>query len=467
MTSDPVPNPALSATLAADAAWPAWAVAGAAAIVVVVLWLRLRSVRRHAERLARSLQREPLRDAAAAVSSDAGVDWPRELEALATSVRRAHASASERERALSARVLELEAILRSTADGVLALDVRQRVLDLNPAAERLLGVVAGGARGRLLQESTRLPDLNRFVSKALLAETECAGDLRFEGAQPREIRALGTPLRDAGGRMIGLLLSLQDITRLRRLESLRSEFVANVSHELRTPITAIKGYVETLLQVGTDDPSQLRRFLEIVQRNAQRLSALVEDLLDLAALDQAGADARPRLEAAPVDAALLVEEVREQLAPAAEARRVELVARVPTDLRVVAHRLLVEQALMNLVSNAIRYSPEGGAVEISVRTRIDPPERAFVEFAVRDRGPGIAPVHHERIFERFYRVDRARSRAQGGTGLGLAIVKHIAQLHGGRVELDSAVGEGSVFRLLIPHPTHALQAIDKDALASR
>lgn len=467
MSHSLVSDSALAATLAADASWPAWAAAAAAAVVATLLWLRLRAVRRHAERLARSLLRDPPRDATAAASADSSAEWPSELEAVAAAVRRAHAAGHERERALSARVLELEAILRSTADGVLALDVRQRVLDLNPAAERLLGVVAGAARGRLLQESTRYPDLNRFVSKALLAETECEGDLRFEGTHPREIRAIGTPLRDASGRMIGLLLSLQDITRLRRLESLRSEFVANVSHELRTPITAIKGYVETLLQVGTDDRVQLRRFLEIVQRNAQRLSALVEDLLDLAALDQAGADAKPRLEAAPVDAALLVEEVREQLAPAAEARRVELLARVPKDLRVVAHRLLIEQALMNLVSNAIRYSPEGGAVEISVRTRADAPDRAFVEFAVRDRGPGIAPVHHERIFERFYRVDRARSRAQGGTGLGLAIVKHIAQLHGGRVELDSAVGEGSVFRLLVPHATHAPQVIDKDALASR
>jgi two-component system phosphate regulon sensor histidine kinase PhoR len=467
MTPHLASDPALSATLAADAAWPAWVVAGAATLVASLFWLRLRSVRRHAERLARSFLREPPRDASGPALADVSGDWPSELEAVAAAGRRAVAAGQERARALSARVLELEAILRSTTDGVLALDMRQRVLDLNPAAERLLGVVAGTARGRLLQESTRYPDLNRFVSKALLAETECEGDLRFEGNHPREIRAIGTPLRDAGGRMIGLLLSLQDITRLRRLESLRSEFVANVSHELRTPITAIKGYVETLLQVGTEDRVQLQRFLEIVQRNAQRLSALVEDLLDLASLEQAGADAKPRLEAASIDAALLVQEVREQLTPAAEARRVAIEAHVPAELRVVAHRLLVEQALMNLVSNAIRYSPEGGTVEISVRTRVDGPAQAFVEFAVRDCGPGIAPVHHERIFERFYRVDRARSRAQGGTGLGLAIVKHIAQLHGGRVELDSAIGEGSVFRFLVPHPAPVAQVSGKDVLTSR
>lgn len=423
-----------------------WSVAvGSAVIAIIVTGVSI-GRKRSVERLARSMERaQDLRSTS---------EWPASLASLGNAIRRTADEGLLRERALTTRVQELEAILRSTTDGVVALDAQQRVLDLNAAAEGLLGIPVDVARGRLLQETTRQPDLNRFLTAAMLREDASEGEIDLGGASRRAVRANAAPLRDATGRRLGLLLSLQDVTRLRRLESLRTDFVANVSHELRTPITSIRGYIETLLQIGADDPSQVRRFLEIVQRNTQRLSNLVEDLLALASLEGGELHGRSSVEASRISALEIVHEVHDQLAPAADARRVELIITVESDMFVWVNRLLAEQALVNLVSNAVRYAPEGSQVRLTARCRDD----GFAEFAVVDRGPGIAPVHHERIFERFYRVDRARARAQGGTGLGLAIVKHIAQAHGGRVELESGIGAGSTFRLLLPLHRAAFEA---------
>jgi two-component system phosphate regulon sensor histidine kinase PhoR len=269
--------------------------------------------------------------------------------------------------------------------------------------------------------------------------------VRLEGPSARELHALSEPLRDAAGRTLGLLLSLQDVTQLRRLEGLRSEFVANVSHELRTPITAIKGYVETLLQVGTDDPARARKFLEVVQRNTLRLSNLVEDLLALASLEQTTGVDGHHLELVAVSASEILNEALLLLGPTAEAKSIRLQTAGDLRLRMLANRTLLEQAIVNLLSNAIRYSPEKTTVTLAARE-----VRGVCELSVQDEGPGIAGRHLERIFERFYRVDRSRSSAAGGTGLGLAIVKHIAQAHGGSVEVQSELGAGSRFALLIP-----------------
>jgi len=325
---------------------------------------------------------------------------------------------------------------------------------LNGAGASMLGVAVEGARGRLLPEVARHPALNRFVSEAIGRSESSEAELELEGRPTRSVRATAEPLRDPTGRSLGVLVSLQDITRIRRLESLRSDFVSNVSHELRTPITAIKGYVETLLQIGSDDPVRVRKFLEVVQRNTTRLSNLVEDLLALASLEQDSVGDRNAIEMHPVSAASIVQDVCEQLAPHAEARRIRLERTSTPGLRVVVNRVLAEQALANLVSNAARYAKEGTRVRIHAREL----DAASAEFAVTDEGPGIAPKHLERIFERFYRVDRSRARGPtgsgladgGGTGLGLAIVKHIAQVHGGRVEVESTLGVGSTFRLVLP-----------------
>lgn len=346
---------------------------------------------------------------------------------------------------LDAQQNEQQAILQSMSNGVLALDAGQHVLSINRAGQRLLGVDGNAARGRLLAEVLRDPQLNRFVGEAMAGSKRAADDLVFAGQPPRSLQATGEPLVDAEGRVVGLLVILNDVTQLRRLESIRSDFAANVSHELQTPITAIKGYIETLLEDPELDSDQSRQFLQIAGRNADRLAAIIEDLLELARLEDPGAGQRLQRGDTPV--AELVGSVVGRLGPAAREKGLTFEVNVPADLTAPVNAQLIEHAVANLVSNAVKYSPPDTTITIGA-AGID----GRFELTVADQGPGIAPEHLGRLFERFYRVDRARSRALGGTGLGLAIVKHVALVHGGRAEIESEVGRGSVFRIILPVP---------------
>lgn len=345
--------------------------------------------------------------------------------------------------AVQNQLSEQQAVLSSMSNGLIALDLDQRLLSLNRAAERMLGLYREPVRGRLVQEVTRQPGLHAFINDAMDRASSTTGEFELEGDSPVRILAASEPLKDADDRPRGMLILLTDITHIRRLETLRSDFAANVSHELRTPITNIKGYIETLLDVGLNDEAQSRHFLEIVRTNTDRLGSIIEDLLALARLEQPEAGKALNPIEAPVHK--IVESAAAQLEDEARDRRIRISIDVPPSLTVEANPHLIEQAVTNLLSNALRYCPAGTPVGVSAR-EID----GWVEIAVRDEGPGIASQHLSRIFERFYRVDRARSREQGGTGLGLAIVKHIALVHGGRIEVDSKVGRGSTFRLILP-----------------
>jgi two-component system phosphate regulon sensor histidine kinase PhoR len=338
-----------------------------------------------------------------------------------------------------------QAILHSMSNGVLALDLEQRVLAMNRAAEQLLAQSGERARGRLLQEVLRDPPLIGFVQAALESPRRSA-ELALERDGVHRVQAVSETLRDARGEPAGVLIILNDVTELRRLESIRSDFAANVSHELRTPITNIKGYVETMLEMDAAGPDadQLRRFLGVVKANADRLAAIVEDILALTRLEQPRAQDSLERECAPVER--LLQAVAAQFEPAAAAKRITLANAAPSGLGVLVHRHLAEQAVGNLLSNAINYSPGETTVTLSAAPAPD----GLVRISVADQGPGIAREHLTRIFERFYRVDRARSRALGGTGLGLAIVKHVALVHGGRVEVESEPGRGSTFHLFLP-----------------
>ena len=455
-------------TLAADALTSAgttssvgWFLLGAAvaatAAILVFAAMRLRT-RRSVTHIASALDAlaEPNAESRFGILSD--IDTGAALEPVVDATRRAVNAIATRETRLEGRLRHLEAILDSTANGFIALDPQLRVLDLNRAGASMLDVTVDQARGRLLVEVARHPALNRFVSAAIQRTDPLEAEFELEGQPSRSVRATAEPLRDATKRPVGALVSLQDVTRMRRFESLRSDFVANVSHELRTPITAIKGYVETLLQIGSDDPDRVRKFLEIVQRNTSRLSSLVEDLLALASLEDDASRRNSTIEMTPNSAAAIIDQVCEQLGGRADARRISIERSVSPNLIVIVNRVLVEQALANLVSNAVGYSREGTRVMI----RAFAIDEATVAFSVSDQGPGIARKHLDRIFERFYRVDRSRARPSsganggansgdgGGTGLGLAIVKHIAHVHGGRVDVESEVGVGSTFRLLFP-----------------
>lgn len=392
-------------------------------------------------------------------------DTPGDLLPLAEAAVELDRSWRARMQRLELRIAEREGLIEAIGSGLVTLDRQQRVRSLNAAAATLLAIDPAAAKDRLLQELIRSVPLHRLLERA--ASGADPGPEEFAatlGGRELVLQATCSRVasRSAGSDRGGLLLLITDVTRLRRLESLRSDFAANVSHELRTPITNIKGYAETLLEVGFDEPEQSRRFLEIVRRNADRLATIIEDLLTLAQLEDP--EARHHLDPKACAVGEIVAAVLESLGPAAKARRIRIEFSEEIPLRLVASAPLLEQALANLVSNAIKYSPEGSAVSIRSSMRRD----GAICLSVRDDGPGIPREHLARLFERFYRIDRARSREHGGTGLGLSIVKHIAAVHGGQVEVESEPGRGSEFRIVVPpRPPAAEEHPDEGGERSR
>lgn len=362
------------------------------------------------------------------------------LAELAHAINQTTERLREQLRALAEERGLRERILSSMSEGVVAVDVRMRIVGINASASNLLGLGDRLLVGASAYEAVRHADFMEILEAAAVAESAVERELR--GEKGGALWARATPLRDAAGARAGTLVVLNDLTRIRRLERVRQEFVANVSHELRTPITSIIGFVETLLDGALRDPEQAGRFLRIVQRQAGQLQALVHDLLVLSRLEN---QAEGGLEKDTVPLAGVIGNAVDVCRARAALQRVEVTVRVPPGLSVDAHEGLLEQALINLIENAIQYGGNGGCVEVTAEGL-----PGGVRVCVRDRGPGIAPEHIDRLFERFYRIDRGRSREMGGTGLGLAIVKHIALAHGGNVAVASEVGQGSVFSIWLP-----------------
>ena len=341
-----------------------------------------------------------------------------------------------------------EAVLGSMIEGVLAIDARQQVVGINGAAAELLGVDLKRALGRDLPAVVRNPDLRRFALRAIDCREPVEDDLQLHGARPRTIRLRGTALRDPSGEG-GAVIVLNDVTAVQRLENVRRDFVANVSHELKTPIASIKGFVETLLDGAADDPGDRRRFLDIIARQCDRLAAIIGDLLTLSRIERSeGTGSLPRERVRMAD---LLAEVTADCLPRARDRGIRLEVDCDATLEADVNPPLLEQAIMNLVDNAIKYSEANSTVCVGVRyeRQTHGAERCTV-ITVQDEGCGIAAEHLPRLFERFYRVDKARSRKVGGTGLGLSIVKHIVQAHDGSVSVESEPGVGSTFTILLP-----------------
>ncbi len=335
--------------------------------------------------------------------------------------------------ALSQEGLKLRAVLDGMTEGV-ALVQSHTITAANLAFTKLLGL-EGTAEGRTLLEVARLPSLADAVEQAMRDRTEASSEAQVGG---RSIMIHAHPLGVVSARQAVVVLI--DMTETRRLERLRRDFVANASHELRTPVAAIVGVAETLAAGAADDPVARASFVEILLRHSERLSRLTADLLDIARLE---GGYRPRTEKVPLNA--VVEAVASSLRPRAEARQIQLTIHLPEQLAVTAERPAAEQILTNLVDNAIKYTAEGRSVTVSAR-----PRGTFVELVVEDTGQGIPAEHLPRLFERFYRVDNARSRELGGTGLGLAIVKHLVLANGGEIRVESTVGQGSRFLVLLP-----------------
>lgn len=336
---------------------------------------------------------------------------------------------------------QLEAMLAHMAEGVLLLDHKGRILALNPAAEGIFQVRREEVLGRYHLEITHNSELEERLRRVLAEGRSEAVEFTRAWPQEQVLEARLAPVY-RGEEQVGALMVIHDITRFRRLERMRSEFVANVSHELRTPLTAIRGFAETLLEGADEDPETRRHFLSLMHKEAQRLSALIEDLLDLSRLESG----RVRFQFGEVALGELCHEVAERLRPRAEQAGLSLRVEIPPDLPPVrGDRDRLAQVLINLVDNAIKYTPSGGEIRVMAR-----PEGAVVRVLVQDTGIGIPRSDLPRVFERFYRVDKARSRASGGTGLGLSIVKHIVEAHGGEVGVESELGKGSTFFFTVP-----------------
>lgn len=344
----------------------------------------------------------------------------------------------------------VRAILANMREGLIALDSARCVVEMNPAALSLLGMEAGlpkwtsSAAELPFDQVVRHAGLRRFVEYVHREQRGCEEVLSVdaEGGE-RLLQVYGHPLRAEDGNARGLLIVISDVTQLHHLEKVRREFVANVSHELKTPVTSIKGFVETLLDGAIDDPESARRFLAIIQRQADRLNMIFEDLLSLSRIELERERGGIILERGALDEVLA--SVIETWEHAAAEKSIALDWQCPAGTFVNMNPRLLEQAIGNLIENALKYSDPGTRVTLSVEREAD-----AVVVRVKDTGRGIEKVHLPRIFERFYRVDRARSRKEGGTGLGLAIVKHIAQAHGGYPSVESELGKGSTFSLHLP-----------------
>ena len=366
-----------------------------------------------------------------------------ELGTLARTLNQMAAQLNERIRSMAVQHNEQKAVLENMGEGVFAVDMDQRILHINPAASRLLGLKPGEGRGRHILEMVRHIDLQEFIGLALTSDGVVEREVVFRDDDDRFIQLHGTVLKDVAGADIGAVVVMNDITRLKRLESMRRDFVANVSHELKTPLTTLKGCVETLSDGAVSDPDEARRFLGMMDRQVGRLEAMVEDLLVLSRLEHESERGGIVLDSGPVHDVLA--RTVQTFFDRAASKGIRLVLDCPDAIVAPINAALLEQAVGNLIDNAIKYSPEETTVTVAGGVR-----EGTVEIRVSDQGIGMEKRHLDRIFERFYRVDQARSRAQGGTGLGLAIVKHIALAHRGSVLVESALNKGSTFALRIP-----------------
>jgi two-component system phosphate regulon sensor histidine kinase PhoR len=374
--------------------------------------------------------------------------WRSKFQRIQSSFEREIASLkSQQEQTSNQLKSQRDALFNSMAEGLLLLDDSGRIQVANRAFIEMFGLTTD-IRSRTVIEALRSHELAEIVNRLGTEKRVLDHELRLPGAEDRWVQVNGAALINPDGTRHGAILVFHDLTRLKRLENARQEFVANVSHELRTPLSLIKGYVETLLDGAGNNPEVATKFLITIERNAERLKLLIEDLLAISELESG----RVTLNLQPLPLHSIVEKAFEDLKTKAGSRNVTLLNETP-ELQVRADSVRLEQVFGNLVDNAIKYGRPNGVVTVTGRP-LDP---AQVEVSVQDDGPGIPAEALERVFERFYRLDKARSREQGGTGLGLSIVKHIVQSHGGKIWATSELGGGAKFLFTLPSDSTSLQ----------
>jgi two-component system phosphate regulon sensor histidine kinase PhoR len=366
-----------------------------------------------------------------------------EIASLSESMNRMAEDLNSRIRTIVEQSNEREAILTSMTEGILALDSKQKVVTLNKAISAFFELSPQDVLGKSIYEVIRITALHRLVDEATAGNTTIEKEIRLAGENELYFQAHGTPLTDISGNRIGLVLVFNDITRLKKLENIRRDFVANISHELKTPITAILGSAETLLETTIKKPEDNKRFLDMIIRHSDRLNSLVDDLLVLARLESEAGEGEIMLSRHKI-----VDVLESSIAlckTKSEASQVHLERECDSALEIDINFRQIEQAVTNLIDNAIKFSTPGGSIHLKVTLQANE-----IIISVEDQGCGIESQHLPRLFERFYRVDKGRSREMGGTGLGLAIVKHIALAHGGQVSVDSTPNKGSTFMIHLP-----------------
>lgn len=364
-----------------------------------------------------------------------------ELGQLVTSINILSTSLDNQMKEIRDNEQRLSGVLSNMMSGVLFIDEEGKLILANKAAANLLSLEPDQLIGKNYVEVSRNVTLSQLIEKSVSTGKEVSQEVQLLFPKERILDAHLAPYMDESGNLTGVIVVLHDMTAIRKLEKMRSEFVANVSHELKTPITSVKGFTETLLDGAIDDKEIARTFLEIIHKESERLDRLVHDILDLSTIEQQ----KNHQQLSKVDLSALVHTAGEILKKKAKAKEIEIKLPSPTPVEINGVTDRIQQIILNLVANGIAYTGNGGTVEINILDHAD-----TVDLIVRDTGIGIPSSELNRIFERFYRVDKARSRNSGGTGLGLAIVKHLVDLHDGTIQVNSEEGQGTEFIISFP-----------------
>lgn len=412
------------------------------AIAAAVSYRLAQSVTRPLERMTAAAQRMSNMDESIRVPEDRRD----EIGALARALNRMSANLQEQMELIRRNGERLQDVLDHMPSGVVMIGEDGRITLYSRQAERLIGSESRGSVGRSYTDIKQHQDLVAFIREGLETKSPLYREVNVYDPEERLLQASLIPLTHNGGSGSGLLLVLEDVSAIRRLERMRSEFVANVSHELKTPVAAVQGFAETLLAGAMNDEETARSFLTIIHDESERLNRLIGDILELSQIESR----RSPLQFSPVDFTAFMARIRELIAPEAAKKRIELEWQSEEGLFLEADEDRLGQIVINLLQNGINYTPDGGTVRLTAQSFAADDGEERVRITVSDTGIGIPKKDLPRIFERFYRVDKARSRSSGGTGLGLSIVKHLVELHHGTIRVESEIGTGSRFVLELP-----------------
>ncbi|MBA3007321.1 MAG: HAMP domain-containing protein [Proteobacteria bacterium] len=437
-----IPVTAIDLALSAIYQKIVWGCLVVAVIAALVAWFIARRISKPLEQMRSGAERFARGDFAVRLREEGA----EEVAILARALNEMATQLDIRIQTIVRQHSQLQAVFSSMVEGVITVDTEERILDVNQSGAQLLNVDPEKIKGKSILLAVRNTHLQNFVKNSLACASPIEGEFTSRmsaDGQEKYFYAHGTRLQDRQGHIAGALIVLNDVTKLRRLESIRRDFVANVSHELKTPITSIEGFAETLLDGALDEPEDARRFVEIIGKQASRLHAIVEDLLALSRVEQEARREEIVLQELPV--AEILQSAIQSCSSRVEEEDMTISLVCAEEITARINPALLEQAVVNLLDNAVKYSGKGSEIRVEAEKNANE-----VLIRISDNGVGIAPQDIPRIFERFYRVDKARSAKLGGTGLGLSIVKHIVAAHHGHITVESSPGKGSIFTINLP-----------------